>query len=202
MNRTCATKIHAASRGIIRSLNSIAVYHCKNSFGLVLQLQQIDPAGVVSVVYSGDCRPSASLQKAGYNCDLLIHEATFDDSLQSDACGKKHCTTSEAMAVSSKMMAKHTILTHFSQRYPHAVQVSNSNNEESSSSTLSEPKSIQTKTQYQYAVAFDFLQVSFPSQIHCLPHITGRLVHCFTPLHSPPRAGAGSSAEIEKSSGT
>ena len=48
---------------------------------------------------------------------MLLHEATFDDELKSDAIAKKHSTTSEAIGVGVAMEARRVILTHFSQRY-------------------------------------------------------------------------------------
>jgi ribonuclease BN (tRNA processing enzyme) len=76
----------------------------------------------MKIVYSGDCRPSQALITAGMNCDLLLHEATFNDTMSNDAECKRHCTTSEAVNVGLRMHAKYTVLTHFSQRYPTAVQ--------------------------------------------------------------------------------
>ena len=72
----------------------------------------------VCLVYSGDCRPSQSLIRAGQSCDLLIHEATFSQEKAEDALKKKHSTIDEAISTAIKMNAKHLILTHFSQRYP------------------------------------------------------------------------------------
>ena len=31
----------------------------------------------IKIVYSGDCKPSSSFDN--FTCDILIHEATFDD---------------------------------------------------------------------------------------------------------------------------
>lgn len=49
---------------------------------------------------------------------LLVHEATFDDSMSDDAVKKKHCTVREALDVARQMRARDVVLTHFSQRYP------------------------------------------------------------------------------------
>jgi hypothetical protein len=77
------------------------------------------------LVYSGDCRPSQSLIRAGQGCHLLIHEATFSEEKAGDALKKKHSTINEAISTAIKMNAKHLILTHFSQRYPiHHVESS------------------------------------------------------------------------------
>ena len=76
------------------------------------------------LVFSGDCRPSDALINYGSNCDLLIHEATFDPTMMNDAISKKHSTSTEAVKVGIKMNAKSTILWHFSQRY-HKVPIMN-----------------------------------------------------------------------------
>jgi ribonuclease BN (tRNA processing enzyme) len=101
-------------------VRSVQVMHCKESYAIVLDIQSTNTP--TKIVYSGDCRPSSALINAGKNCDLLLHEATFDDTMQSDAECKRHCTTSEAVAVGVRMRAKHIVLTHFSQRYPTTVQ--------------------------------------------------------------------------------
>ena len=97
-------------------LESVRVKHCNASYGLILD-QNIN-GDSWRLVYSGDARPSDELIQYGQNADLLIHEATFDDSLVQEAKNRFHSTTGEALEVARKMKAKHTILTHFSQRYP------------------------------------------------------------------------------------
>lgn len=67
--------------------------------------------------YSGDCRPSSFFVRIGQGSTVLVHEATFDDQMQTDAEAKKHSTMSEAIRVAQAMGAKRLILTHFSQRY-------------------------------------------------------------------------------------
>ena len=67
--------------------------------------------------YSGDCRPSRRFASIGRDSTVLVHEATFDDDLRSDAVAKKHSTTSEAIGIGAVMGARRVILTHFSQRY-------------------------------------------------------------------------------------
>ena len=95
------------------TLHSIPVWHCRESYGVVIHTHND-----YKIVYSGDCRPSKDLIAAGRMCNLLIHEATFDDSREGDAVRKKHCTASEAVEVAIQMQARHVVLTHFSQRYP------------------------------------------------------------------------------------
>ena len=95
--------------------NSVRVQHCYDSYGLVFGHRQ-----GWRVAFSGDCRPCQELVRAGFRCTLLIHEATFEDSLESHAHRKRHSTSSEAAAASQQMQAHRTIFTHFSQRYPRA----------------------------------------------------------------------------------
>ena len=123
------------------------------------------------VVYSGDCLPSQPLARAGRGCDLLIHEATFDDSRSADAARKRHCTTGQAAQVGAMMGAKLTVLTHFSQRYASAPTSSKSSSSSSSSSSS------------QCAVAFDFLSFSLPAQGAALPSVTAALAAVLEGLH-------------------
>lgn len=69
------------------------------------------------LTFSGDAIPCDELIELGKNSDLLIHEATLEDTLASSAATKKHSTVSQAIEQGRAMNAKHTVLTHFSQRY-------------------------------------------------------------------------------------
>jgi ribonuclease Z len=53
----------------------------------------------------------------GKGSTVLLHEATFEDAMLSDAISKRHSTISEALEVGRQMEAKVIVLTHFSQRY-------------------------------------------------------------------------------------
>lgn len=92
---------------------TVSVDHCDNSFALVATANN-----GFRFCFSGDCRPSSAFAMKGLDCDLLIHEATLDDSMIENAIKKKHSTTSEAIDVGNQMKAKNLLLTHFSQRYP------------------------------------------------------------------------------------
>jgi len=87
-------------------------------------------------------------------CDLLIHEATFHDDKSEDAQKKKHCTVSEATQISLQMKAKHTILTHFSQRYPNTIV-----KDVDSSKTISSGKEEDNSTNQSVNGRFDGLDV-------------------------------------------
>lgn len=97
----------------VTSFESVRVFHCYDSYGLVLTLQ-----GGKKLVYSGDTKPCNQLVVAGMDAELLVHEATFDDTMEEDALKKKHSTVGQALDIARRMRAKHVILTHFSQRYP------------------------------------------------------------------------------------
>lgn len=97
----------------ISGCKTVPVTHCPHSFAIIL-----DGTDFGKIVYSGDCRPSHQLADAGIDADLLIHEATFEDGMEEEACLKRHSTVSEALGVADRMKAKGIVLTHFSQRYP------------------------------------------------------------------------------------
>jgi ribonuclease Z len=68
------------------------------------------------ILYSSDTRPCASVVN---NCNnaVLIHDATFDESLAANAMETKHSTTLEAAQVAAKGKAKELYLIHISPRY-------------------------------------------------------------------------------------
>lgn len=69
------------------------------------------------LVYSGDTRPCRALVDIGLpRCDLLIHEATMEDERAQEAKRMYHSTAKEALESARAMCARHTVLTHFSQR--------------------------------------------------------------------------------------
>jgi ribonuclease Z len=62
----------------------------------------------------------AAAEVASSGCSLLIHEATFEDDEEGclNAITKRHSTAGQACEVAHEMGAQHTLLTHFSARYP------------------------------------------------------------------------------------
>ncbi|CAL1538856.1 unnamed protein product [Lymnaea stagnalis] len=139
----------------LKEFNPVPVDHCNNAFGVALT-----HANGFKLVYSGDTRPCDALIKAGEKCDLLIHEATHDDSLLAHAKASKHSTFSEAMDVGKRMNARHIILTHFSQRYPHMTPFFD----------MTLPKNV--------GVAFDNMQVC-PRTLGHLPKLIPALTELF-----------------------
>ncbi|XP_053210390.1 ribonuclease Z, mitochondrial-like isoform X2 [Panonychus citri] len=102
----------------LKDLTIARVIHCRDSFGIIITTKG-NGADVPDrkIVYSGDAMPSPELIEPGRDCDLLIHEATFDDELIEEAIFKKHSTFSQAVDMGQEMNAGFTLLTHFSQRY-------------------------------------------------------------------------------------
>ncbi|KAL7640215.1 UNVERIFIED_CONTAM: hypothetical protein RMT77_009629 [Armadillidium vulgare] len=106
--------IHKAIKSLqLEQVTVVNVPHLDRSFGVALTHKD-----GWKVVYSGDTAPSTNLISIGKNCDLLIHEATFEDGMEERAFLTCHTTFSQAIHVGEDMNAKFTILTHFSQRYP------------------------------------------------------------------------------------
>jgi len=69
------------------------------------------------LVYSGDTRPTEALAALADGADVLIHEATFDDSLAERATEDGHTTASGAAEVAARAHAGLLLLTHISSRY-------------------------------------------------------------------------------------
>jgi ribonuclease Z len=69
------------------------------------------------ITYSGDTRPTKSIILLSQNSDVLIHEATFDDTLLEKAKQTGHATAGEAAKIAKAAKVKKLILTHISTRY-------------------------------------------------------------------------------------
>ncbi|KAK6624132.1 hypothetical protein RUM44_010990 [Polyplax serrata] len=104
-----------------KEIKTTLVDHCPNAFGVAITHKD-----GWKLTYSGDTRPCPALVKIGKNSDILIHEATMDDSLHKSAKLKLHSTSSQAINIGKEMNARFIILTHFSQRYSH-VPIFNDN---------------------------------------------------------------------------
>ncbi|CAA3003552.1 zinc phosphodiesterase ELAC 2 [Olea europaea subsp. europaea] len=107
----------------LETLISVPVEHCEPAFGVVLKAaNRINRVGKTipgwKLVYSGDTRPCTELKHASCGATVLIHEATFEDSLSKEAEEKKHSTIKEAVEAGNSSGVYRLILTHFSQRYP------------------------------------------------------------------------------------
>ncbi|XP_068145879.1 ribonuclease Z, mitochondrial [Drosophila tropicalis] len=101
----------------ITSISTCLVRHCPNAFGISLTLEAKHENEPIKVTYSGDTMPCLDLIELGRDSTILIHEATMEDDLEEEARIKTHSTISQAIQQGRDMQAKHTILTHFSQRY-------------------------------------------------------------------------------------
>lgn len=102
------------------SMHTVQVEHIQDSYGICLRIRQdesVEDKHDFKLVYSGDCRPSKDLVRVGKDCDLLIHECTFDNASHELAVKAAHSTLGEALQVSKDMNAKYTVMTHFSARF-------------------------------------------------------------------------------------
>ncbi|XP_030526385.1 tRNAse Z TRZ4, mitochondrial isoform X2 [Rhodamnia argentea] len=107
----------------LEALVSFPVVHCPQAFGVALKAsERLNSDGKLiegwKIVYSGDTRPCPELTEASRGATVLIHEATFEDSMVDEAIARNHSTTEEAIQVGASAGVYRIILTHFSQRYP------------------------------------------------------------------------------------
>jgi ribonuclease Z len=72
------------------------------------------------IVYSGDTRPFEEFIRFATDADLVIHDATFDDTLVEKAETDGHSTPSQAAMQAKNAKAKKLVLTHISARYKDA----------------------------------------------------------------------------------
>ncbi|XP_002004950.3 ribonuclease Z, mitochondrial isoform X1 [Drosophila mojavensis] len=132
----------------IASIATCLVRHCPHAFGISLTLQAQHEGEPIKLTYSGDTMPCADLVELGRNSTVLIHEATMEDDLEEEARIKTHSTISQAIQQGRDMQAKHTILTHFSQRYAKC------------------PRLPSTEDMQHVAIAFDNMQVTVEDLQH------------------------------------
>lgn len=76
------------------------------------------PSRGLKIAYSGDTRPTLAFAEAAESADLIIHEATFDESLKERAAENGHTTAAQAAEVAKAADVGTLILTHISSRYP------------------------------------------------------------------------------------
>ena len=69
------------------------------------------------IVYTGDTRPFEAFASFAAEADLVVHEATFDDTLAEKAELDGHSTPSQAAMQAKAAKAKNLVLTHISARY-------------------------------------------------------------------------------------
>jgi len=72
------------------------------------------------IVYSGDTTPFDGMVKLASRADLLIHDATLDDTLAEKASEDGHSTPRQAARIAKKARVKLLVLTHLSARYSDA----------------------------------------------------------------------------------
>jgi len=92
--------------------------------------KDIDPRAVTGprrrgrkVVYSGDTRPCLSLVELAQGADVLIHDSSFDQSLEERADLEGHSTCVQAAQVAKEAGVERLFLFHISPRYHDKVDV-------------------------------------------------------------------------------
>lgn len=135
--------------------------HC---YGVVVRSESSQPdRRGFSFAYSGDTRPCLNLVKAGKDVDVLVHEATIEDSEPEMAHMKGHSTFGQAIDIGIKMGAKRVLLTHFSQRYPKLPRLSYDSEKENAGKRLP-----------IIALAFDLMTIA-EGQMERMKHFQGAL---------------------------
>lgn len=88
---------------------------------VVRSIEVVDPPKRgLKISYSGDTRPTEAFSKASEGADLIIHEATFDSSLEEKAVENGHSTAAQAAEVAKAAGVDMLVITHISSRYPDA----------------------------------------------------------------------------------
>ncbi len=87
--------------------------------GMVIQPEQVmgEPRRGRKVVYTGDTRKCSSIVNLAKAADVLIHDATFDSSLEEQAVRYGHSTARQAAEVAVEARVDRLFLVHISPRY-------------------------------------------------------------------------------------
>ncbi|KAF9974037.1 Zinc phosphodiesterase ELAC protein 2 [Actinomortierella ambigua] len=152
-------------------IDTVDVIHCPWSYGISMTHND-----GWKIVYSGDTRPCKNLVEAGMNATVLLHEATFEDDMESEARLKNHSTTDEAIRVGEGMNAQFTLLTHFSQRYPKIPRF----DYQSRQITPSSSNSNGNKGKMPVGLCFDLMSVKL-GEIPLLPKFLPALETLYSP---------------------
>ncbi|MCI4352012.1 MAG: ribonuclease Z [Thermoplasmata archaeon] len=75
------------------------------------------PRGGLSIVYSGDGRPSEEVRKLAQRASALIHESTMAEDHEAEANAWGHSSARQAADVAREAEVGRLFLTHFSSRY-------------------------------------------------------------------------------------
>lgn len=69
------------------------------------------------IAYSGDTKPCQAIIELAQDCDVLIHDATLDQSLEDKAEAYDHSSARQAAEIAAKANVKTLFLVHISPRY-------------------------------------------------------------------------------------
>ncbi|KAM6497244.1 hypothetical protein JOM56_007717 [Amanita muscaria] len=154
------------------AFQTVDMYHRTRCYGAVLK-----HTDGWSIAFSGDTLPVNTLVQAGKDATVLIHEATMAGDQEDLAKSKAHSTFGQAIATGKRMNAEHTLLTHFSARYPKmppsSVLAGPDPGEDVTEGAGSRPYT-RRKRNPVVAVAFDHLNLTIGSMwkvMHYLPAV-------------------------------
>jgi ribonuclease Z len=75
------------------------------------------PRPGLKIAYSGDTLPNQMLAQAAEDCDMMIHEATVESSLEAKANEYGHSTAAQAAMIALSARARSLYMVHISGRY-------------------------------------------------------------------------------------
>ncbi|CAG2212396.1 rnz [Mytilus edulis] len=128
--------------------------------------EKISPRDVVGpprpgrkVIICGDTCWSEELLKVGQNADILVHEATLQNSCKDTAIQNGHSTPDMAADIAQRLDVEKLVLTHYSQRYK-PINCTDTENQETVQILYDEAASVMGKD--RVVAAYDLLSISVP----------------------------------------
>ncbi|CAG2209221.1 rnz [Mytilus edulis] len=111
------------------------------------------------VIICGDTCWSEELLKVGQNADILVHEATLQNSCKDTAIQNGHSTPDMAADIAQRLDVEKLVLTHYSQRYK-PINCTDTENQETVQILYDEAASVMGKD--RVVAAYDLLSISVP----------------------------------------
>ncbi|MCM1355163.1 MAG: ribonuclease Z [Staphylococcus sp.] len=115
--RSDAVKFHAVPVSMLKSIKEGADFVKEDGRVIPNSMLTSDPDPAMSYAYCSDTMMDMRVAEDIKGVDTVYHEATYDDSLETQARERGHSTARQAASIAVAAEAKRLIIGHFSKRY-------------------------------------------------------------------------------------
>lgn len=115
--RSDAVKFHAVPVSMLKSIKEGADFVKEDGRVILNSMLTSDPDPTMSYAYCSDTMMDMRVAEDIKGVDTVYHEATYDDSLETQARERGHSTARQAATIAVAAGAQRLIIGHFSKRY-------------------------------------------------------------------------------------